>query len=138
MEAVRPLDELVEEVVSRLTSEQLYAIAARVAAAETVPCSPSEPFDLAAAVTFDLDAAVRRAAARWVDGTGIDPDLFASWYLPQLVRAGASEIDALAALQRVTGWRPRTEAERFAAVARDLLVAGYPAEHVRRALRAVA
>lgn len=133
--APRPIADLVEEVAARLTSEQLHAVAARVAAAEARPPEdPARP-DLAAAVALDIDGAVARLVALWGrDGVGIDNDILAAWLLPQLVRAGAPEPVAVAALGRHLGWRPRTQAERMAAVAKDRLAAGLSPDEVRRAL----
>lgn len=130
----RPIGELVEEVAQRLSSEQIHALAARVAAAEARPAERPTPFDLPTAVRIDLDGTIRRAMSMWCDGAGIDADLFASWYLPQLRRAGVDEAGAIDALHRLTAWRPRTTEERAAAVAADMLDAGYPAAVVREAV----
>lgn len=105
-----------------LTSEQLYALAARVAAAELREPQPARRFDLATSVALDLDATIRLLVSFWgPDGIGSDVDIVAAWLYPQLVRAGVPEAAALAALERVTDWRPRSDAERWAQVARDMI-----------------
>ena len=131
----RPLEELVEEAADRLTSEQLHALAARVAAAEARPPAPPPTFDLATSCALDLQLTVRRAVALWVDGVGLDTDIFAGWYVPQLVRAGVTERDALSALRRVTGWKPRTAPDRERAVARSMLADGWAPEMIADALK---
>lgn len=137
---VRPIAELVEEVAERLSSEQIHAIAARVAAAELRDPDPPRKTDLATELAFDLDGTVRHLADLWgPNGVGIDTDIVAAWLLPQLVRAGLDELTALAALQRVTGWRPRTDEERWAAVARAMVETdGFPPDIVREAIRTAA
>lgn len=130
----RPIGELVEEVAATMTSDQVYALAARIAAAEARPPEQPAPFTLAASAALDVDATVRRAVAMWVDGAGIDADIFSAWYVPQLRRAGVPEPDALAALRRVTGWRPRSDHERLVAVARGMRRDGYPEHAIRQAL----
>lgn len=130
------LDDLAEEAAERLTSEQLFALAARVSARELLPIevAPAQPFDLGAAVAFDLDAGLCQALDRWRK-IGIDDDLIAAWLLPALGRAGIRETDALAALERHTRWRPRSDAERVAAVARQMIDDGFTRDEVRTALR---
>ncbi len=130
------LDDLAEEAAARLTSEQLFAVAARVAARELRPLevAPARPFDLGAAVALDLDAGLCRDRDRWRE-IGIDDDLIAAWLLPALVRAGIRETHALAALERHTGWRPRSDAKRSETVARQMIDDGFTRDEVRTALR---
>lgn len=134
----RPVAELVEEAALRLTSAQLHALASRVAADELRDPEPEPRPDFATALRFDLHGTIRHAVALWVDGIGVDPDIFSAWYLPGLIRAGVPESEALAALHRVCGWRPRSDEERWAAVARGMLDDGFPADVVRRAIATAA
>lgn len=141
------LEDLAELAAERLTSEQLHAIAARVAAAELVAeradvpgAMREESHDLAAEVRFDLRGTVRRLVRRWgagPAGMGIDGDLLAPWLLPQLVRAGAAEHDVVEALRAEIGWCPRTEDERLEAVARGMLDDGFSPDVVKAALRSI-
>lgn len=139
------LEELVEEAAQRLTSEQLHALAARVGARElreATEIRKSVPRDLPTDVAHDLDATVRHLVDLWgPDGAGCDLDIVAAWLLPQIVRAGATEADAIAALTAHTGWRPRTAAEREKAAlrqtARDLLDAGFSPVQVKAAMRSI-
>lgn|GEM_PF-5258229 len=139
LQSIRPLNELVEEVAERLSSEQILAIGARVSAAELVRSQAPAPhqFDLAAEVAFDLAAAVRHLVSLWGPaGIGCDTDLVAAWLRPLLVNAGVPETDALAALERETGWRPRTPAQREVAVAEAMLADGFERGLVVSALAA--
>lgn len=133
-----PDADLAELVAERFSSEQLHALAARVAAAELrEPDPPPPPFDLAAAVALDLDAALTHLVGRYTATVGVDTDILSAWLLPQLVRAGASEPDALAALERHTGWRPRSAEERLESVVRAMRADGFTPEQIRSALREV-
>lgn len=134
------LEDLVEDAVERLSSEQLYAMATRKVAAELRSAEdaaiPVQEPDLATALAFDLDGAVTQLVEPCTQ-VGVDTDIAAAWLLPQLLRAGASEADALDVLSRVTGWRPRTDEERTEAVEREMLTDGFTPEQVRVALRSV-
>lgn len=127
-------------VAEKFTSDQLFAIAARLAAQElAAQMTPKErpAFDLATAVALDLDAAVRHIVDLWHRGMGIDVDILGAWLLPQIEAAGVGRAAALDALQRTTGWRPRTEAERLEAVAREMLADGFTPAQITDALRCV-
>lgn len=109
-------------------------MAARVAARELREPEPAPRFDFAAAAALDLDGTIRRAVALWVEGAGVDADIFAAWYIPQLIGAGVPEEQAVDALFAVTGWRPRTAEDRERAVARAMLDDGWAPKLVARAL----
>lgn len=130
--------DLAEEAVSRLSSHQLHAMAARKSAAELrEPDPPAPPLDLEAAVEFDLDGAISYLMTKYTAAVGVDADLLAAWLLPQVVRAGASEPDALAALERQVGWRPRSPEERLEAVVRAMRDDGFTPDQIRSALKEV-
>jgi hypothetical protein len=139
----RPIGELVEEAAARLTAEQLRALAARVesaemaAALEATSVPKREPFDIGAAIAFDLDGAVRHLALLWgPDGVGCDLDIVAAWVYPALIEAGVPQAAALAALERHCDWHPRTDSERERAVAKAMLDDGWTPREIAEAMRA--
>ncbi len=119
---------IAEAAAARLSSEQLFALAARVAAAEMRPPEPRSDPDLATSIkAFGLLRAAARALDRY-DEVGVDRDLAAVALLGRLRHAGVGHDRALAALLLVTGWRPRTDAERREAVRRLMVEDGFPAD----------
>lgn len=134
------LKDLVEDAIERLSSEQLYAMGSRKAAAELRAAEdaaiPVQPPDLATALAFDPTETVARFVGTYA-AIGVDGDIAAAWLLSQLVHAGASEVDAFDVLHRVTGWRPRTDEERDAEVMRQMLGDGFTPEQIRDALRSI-
>jgi len=133
----RPIHDLVEEAVERLSSEQLHAMAARRAAAELRAqgqLAPKAPTDWDTCLKVDLNLTVRRLVELH-SSFGIDADIASANLLPKLLGAGIPEDDALEALTRACGWRSRTDEDRLEAVARSMLADGFTVEQVRTALR---
>lgn len=134
----RTIAELVEEAAARLTSEQLQAIAMRVAAAELLePDPPPPPPDFATCCAFDLRGAVLYEIERLRE-LGIDDDISSCHVLVRLRGVGIDDARSLAALRQVTGWRPRSGDERQRALARELLEAGLSPEQIAHALKVTA
>lgn len=130
---LRSVDELVEEVVGRLTSEQLFAVAARLAAAEAREPEPERPFEIDASLALDIG----RTIAHVIDlhrRIGVDDDLIASQVLRPILTTRLPEDVALDVIHRHTGWRPRTTEDRIGAVARGMLGDGLPPDLVVRAI----
>ena len=135
----RPIADLVEEAVDALSSEVLYAMAARKASAELRGARETEPtasVDWDGCLKVDLNLTVRRLV-ELRSSFGIDTDIAAGHLLPRIIAAGISEVDALEALQRATGWRPRTDRQRVEAVVRGMLEDGFTPDEIKRALRHV-
>ena len=133
----RPIADLVEEAVDALSSEVLYAMAARKASAELRGARETEPtasVDWDGCLKVDLNLTVRRLV-ELRSSFGIDTDIAAGHLLPRIIAAGVTERDALSALRRVTGWKPRTAPDRERAVARSMLADGWAPEMIADALK---
>jgi hypothetical protein len=85
----------------------------------------------------DLDSRVRRAVDSLREAA-VDDDLAGVQVLRQLLSQGVDRDLAVAAIERHTGWTPRTLEERLTAVAVWALREGFSEAAVERALAAVA
>lgn len=133
----RPIAELVEEAVARLTVEQLHALAARRAAAESRPPEPERrPFDVDTGFALDADRTITHLVDLYRQ-LGIDDDLIASRILYPALMARLPEAEALAAITRATGWRPRSREDRHRSAAKALLADGFTPRQIATALREV-
>lgn len=146
----RTIHELWEELRELgVTSEQSHAFTARLAAEELRrledgPPRPEAPADWTAAFKLDLDGTVRRRI-EFTRDRGIDDNVAARFLLPRVLLAGIAEADATAAIERVTGWRPRTlekcAEDAMAYTVEDIvsvgLDAGYTPEEIKAVLHGI-
>lgn len=130
---LRPIAELVEEAVARLSAEQLHAMAARRAAAEARGPEPERPFDFDASVALDIDRTITHVVDLY-RRLGVDDDLIAACVLHPILAARLPQDVALQVIHDHTGWRPRSDDDRVGAVARGLLGDGWPPDLVASAI----
>jgi len=126
------LEALAEEAAQRLSSEQLFALAGRVAAREARPPEVRPKPDLASCLAFDCEGTVSDLVARMHAGAGVDLDLVGLHVLKLLQVAKIADAEAI--VRRHTGWHPRTAEEREVAVAEAMLAEGFSAEQIANAL----
>jgi len=126
------LEELAEEAAIRFTSEQLFALAGRVAAREARPPETHSTPDLATSLAFDLEGTVDDLVEMMHARVGIDLDLVGSHVL-KVLRAAAVD-DAEEIVERATGWHPRTAEEREVAVAEAMVAEGFTPTQIANAL----
>lgn len=118
----------------RLTSDQLFALAGRVRAAESARDRPTarRPPDW----RRDLDGTCEHVVELW-RAVGIDADILGTLLYRGLVQVGVAEPAVRPAVERATGWCPRTRQERTEAVVRGMLADGLSAPVVRRVAKAL-
>jgi len=130
------LEELAEEAAIRFTSEQLFALAGRVAAREARPPETHSTPDLPTNLAFDREGTVADLVERMHVRAEISLDLVGA-YLMTLLRAAGVD-DAEAVVERHTGWRPRTAEQREVAVAEAMLAEGFTPTQIAEVMRETA
>jgi len=130
------LEALAEVVADRFTSEQLFALAGRVAAREARPPETHSTPDLATCLAFDLEGTVDDLVERMHEEAGLDLDLVGAYLLKLLQAAGVADAEEIVAL--ATGWRPRSAEEREVAVAKAMLAEGFTPAQIEGAMREMA
>lgn len=140
----RPMVDLVEEVVDKLTSEQLLAIAYRKRAIEQQGTQADEErrlaerADPATTALFEgkrsLSAQLRQIAEVY-RSVGIDDDIIGAKVLASCDEAGIDLAEAMEAIEGAgIAWHPRSQHDRLAEAAGDLWELGIPTKVVAHTL----